>query len=126
MTFHISSQNAHLINNVAGDQWNQATLRDADALEQVRQLRNALDTAGLAPAVATQARAHLDDAETELAQQTPSKPDVADRLKQVTRILVSAGGLATAGGALLGPLGALAGWLGGLGRPILDMLDRDS
>ena len=35
MTFHIGSQDAHVINNVAGDQWNHAAVSDDDAREQV-------------------------------------------------------------------------------------------
>ncbi len=125
MTFHIGSQNANLINNVVHDQWNQVTVRDVDVLGEMQQLRQALEISRLDPGVASQARAHLAEAESEMTQGAPSKPAVAQRLKQLTQVLVSAGGLATAGGALLGPLGALAGWLGGLGKPILDMLDRD-
>ena len=126
MTFNIGSQNAHLINNVAGDQWNQTTLRDEDVRGQIQQLRRVLEGARLAPAVTSEARAQLAAAEGEMTQRSPSKPAVADHLKKVTEILVSAGGLATAGGALFGPLGALAGWLGGLGKPILDLLSRDA
>ncbi|MDQ3897365.1 MAG: hypothetical protein M3326_09030 [Actinomycetota bacterium] len=125
MTFHIGSQDAHVINNVAGDQWNQVTLTDDDARDQLRRLRHALEGAGLPPAVSRQARAHLDRAEVEIGQGPESKPAVAERLKQVTQGLVSAGALATAGGAVLGPLGALAGWLGGIGKPVADMLNRN-
>ena len=126
MTFNIGSQNAHLINNVAGDQWNRVTLRDDEVRGQIEQLRRALDVSRLAPPVMSEVGAQLAAAEGEMTQRSPSKPAVAERLKKVTEILVSAGGLATAGGALLGPLGALAGWLGGLGKPILDMLGHDT
>ncbi len=126
MTFHIGSQDAHVINNVAGDQWNQVALSDDDAREQIRQLRRAVEGAGLPPVLSQQARAHLDQAEVEIRRGPGSKRAVSDRLKQLTQVLGSAGALASAGGALLGPLGALAGWLGGLGKPILDMLNRDA
>ena len=126
MTFHIGSQDAHLINNVARDQWNQVALSDDDAREQIRELRRAVEGAGLPPVLSQQARAHLDQAEVEIRRGPESKPAVSDRLKQLTQVLGSAGALASAGGALLGPLGALAGWLGGLGKPILDLLNRDS
>lgn len=126
MSFQIGSQHAHLINNVAGDQWNQVTLRDDEARAQIGQLRDALERSDLAPAVVRQARAHLDEAEAAMSEPSPAKPAVADRLRQLTHVLVAAGGLATAGGALLGPLGALAGWLGGLGMPILDLLHREA
>jgi hypothetical protein len=124
MTFNISSQSAGVINNVGGDQWNQVTIGDDDARVQVRALRRALERAGLPPAVAREAAAHLDGAEAEMARPVPAKPAVAERLRELTRILASAGSLAAAGGALLGPIGAVAGWLGGLGKPILDMIDH--
>jgi hypothetical protein len=126
MTFHIGSQDADLINNVAGDQWNQVALRDDEAREQIRKLRRAVEGAGLPLALSQQAQAHLDQAEIDIRRGPGSKPAVSDRLKQLTQVLGSAGALASAGGALLGPLGALAGWLGGLGKPILDMLNRDA
>ena len=126
MTFNIGSQNAHHINNVAGDQWNQTTLRDEDVRGQIEELWRALEGARLAPAVTRDVQAQLAAAEEEMTQRSPSKPAVADRLKTATEILVSAGGLAAAGGALLGPLGALAGWLGGLGKPILELLGRNA
>ena len=124
MTFHIGSQDAHVINNVAGDQWNQVALTDDDAREQIRQLRRALERAGLPPAISQEARAHVDQAEVEIMRGPDSKPAVSERLQQLTQVLGAAGALATAGGALLGPLGALAGWLGGLGKPIYDILNR--
>lgn len=125
MTFHIGSQDAHVINNVAGDQWNQVARTDDDAREQIRRLRSALESAGLPPALSRAARAHLDLAEVEIGRGPGSKPAVGDRLKELTQVLGAAGALAAAGGALLGPLGALAGWLGGLGKPIYDMLSSN-
>lgn len=126
MTFHIGSQDAHVINNVARDQWNEVALTDDDAREQIRQLRRALEGAGLPPALSQDARGHLDQAEVEIRRGPDSKPAASQRLKELTEVLGSAGALATAGGALLGPLGALAGWLGGLGKPIYDILNRDA
>jgi hypothetical protein len=76
--------------------------------------------------VAREAAEHLDGAEAEMARPVPAKPAVAERLRELTRILASAGSLAAAGGALLGPIGAVAGWLGGLGKPILDMIDHQA
>lgn len=125
MTFHIGSQDAHVINNVARDQWNQVVTSDDEARSQLRQLRASLEGSGLPPALCRQGRAYLDQAEAEVGRGPESKPAVADRLKQLTQVLASAGALATAGGALLGPLGALAGWLGGVGKPILDIINRD-
>lgn len=46
----------------------------------------------------------------------------AGALERFTRLLSSAGALATAGATLVEPLRALAGWLGGLGKPVLQLL----
>lgn len=124
MVFHIGSQHADLINNVAGDQWNQVTIGDDEAREQVRHLRAALERGGLPADVGPEARAHLEEVEAEMRRPKPRKAAVAAGLKKLAQVLISAGTLARAGGALAGPLGAVAGWLGGLGKPILDMLDQ--
>ena len=126
MVFNIGSQHAEQINNVAGDQWNQVTIGDDEARQQVRSLRAALERAGLPADVDPHARAYLDDVEAEMRRPAPRKVAVAAGLKKLTDVVVSAGALASAGAALAGPLGAVAGWLGGLGKPILDVLDRRS
>ncbi len=126
MVFNIGSQHAEQINNVAGDQWNQVTIGDDEARRQLRSLRAALERAGLPPDVDPRARAYLDDVEAEMSRSAPRKAAVATRLKKLTDVVVSAGALATAGAAVAGPLGVVAGWLGGLGKPILDLLDQRS
>ena len=52
----------------------------------------------------------------------PDRARIAPRLERLTRILLAAGSLASAGSALVGPLGTLAHWLGALGAPILGLL----
>jgi hypothetical protein len=52
----------------------------------------------------------------------PDKPRFAGALERLTRLLAAAGSLASGGAALIGPLHALAGWLGALGGPILALL----
>lgn len=126
MTFNIGSQNANVINNVAGDQWSQVTITDDEAREQVRQLRAAVERVGLPPEAASQARTHLAEVEAEMKQPEPRKAAVAAKLKQVLQVIITAGSLAKAGALLAGPVGAVAGWLGGLGKPLLDMLVRRS
>jgi hypothetical protein len=61
----------------------------------------------------------LDSLDEEVARPEPDREAVAGRLGRITRLLSSAGALATASTGLIGPLGALAGWLGALGQPIL-------
>lgn len=126
MVFNIGSQHAEQINNVAGDQWNQVTVGDDEARRQVRSLRAALDRAGLPPDVEPRARAYLEDVEAEMRSPAPRKASVATGLKKLTDVVLSAGALASAGAAVAGPLGAVAGWLGGLGKPILDALGQRS
>lgn len=126
MTFNIGSQDANVINNVAGDQWSQVTIGDDEAREQIRQLRAAVERMDLPPDAASQARAHLAEVDAEMKQAAPRKDAVAAKLMQVMQVIVSAGSLAKAGALLAGPIGAVAGWLGGLGKPILDMLARRS
>jgi len=126
MVFNIGSQDAGVINNVAGNQWSQVTIGDEAARVQVQHLRTVLERAGLSPDAASEAQSHVDEAAAEMKQATPRKAVIAARLKKLTQILISAGALARTGGALAGPLGALAGWLGGLGKPIMEMLGSPS
>lgn len=126
MVFNIGSQHAEQINNVAGNQWNQVTIGDEEARRQVRSLRAALERAGLPADVELGAWVYLDDVETEMKRPAPRKVVVARGLKKLTDVVLSAGALANAGAAVAGPLGAVAGWLGGLGKPILDVLNQRS
>lgn len=126
MVFNIGSQHAEQINNVAGNQWNQVTIGDEEARRQVRSLRAALERAGLPADVEPGAWAYLHDVETEMQRPAPRKVVVARGLKKLTDVVLSAGALANAGAAVAGPLGAVAGWLGGLGKPILDVLNQRS
>jgi hypothetical protein len=126
MTFNIGSQSGGVINNVAGDQHitgqQYGTLvTTEDARRAMGDLRDAVTTAGLGE---DKTAAHADVAEMDAALQAgqPDKPRFARALERLTRLLAAAGSLATSGAALLGPLHALAGWLGALGGPILALL----
>jgi hypothetical protein len=121
MSFNIGSQHASVINNVAGDQYNNITSA-ADAAIAVERLGQLLEQSQLPDDVARLAREQLELAASELALPSPDKPAVADRLGRLTKALASAGALATAGASLTGPLTSLAGWLGTLGDPILRLL----
>jgi len=127
VTFNINNQNAGLINNVAGDQHihggqagSQVTL-DA-ARGAVRQLRQVLSGEPLPQAAAAAALGDLDDLDVEMCTQEPDRPTIADRLRHLTSVLISAGSLASAGAAVIGPLQTLVTWLGHLGEPIGHML----
>jgi len=52
----------------------------------------------------------------------PDKPRTAGVLGRLIRLLTSAGSLATAGTALIGPLQALVSWLGPYGAGLLALL----
>jgi len=127
MTFNIGGQNAGIINNVAGDQHitgrQYGTLvTTEDARRALGDLRGAVTTAGLGRDAATDAHAHVAEMDAALQPGQPDKPRFARALERLTRLLAAAGSLASSGAALLGPLHALAGWLGALGGPILALL----
>jgi hypothetical protein len=129
MTFNIGSQSGGVINNVAGDQritgGQRGVVVAAEAARAaVQDLLAALDASSIDEAIVREARGHVEEIDAELAAADPDRPRVAGRLERLTRLLVSAGSLATAGTALIGPLQTLAGWLGTLGEPVLRMLPQ--
>ncbi len=127
MTFNIGSQSGGNINNVAGDQritgGQHATVVTTESARQaVLDLRSGLDTTALDETTAASARTRVDEIDADMKAQQPNRSRIASSLERLTRLLVGAGTLVTAGGALLGPLQTLAGWLGTLGEPILRLL----
>ena len=127
MTFNIGSQSGGVINNVAGDQHisgqQYGTLvTTEDARRAMGELRDAVTTAGLGEGAAADAYADVAEMDATLQADQPDRPRFARALERLTRLLSAAGSLATSGVALLGPLHALAGWLGALGGPILSLL----
>src|SRR5436305_85819 len=127
MAFNIGIQSGGVINNVPEDQHitgqqHGTLVTTADARRARGDLRGAVTHAGLGRDAA--AGAHDDVAEMDAALQAgqPDKPRFARALERLTRLLAAAGSLASSGAALLGPLHALAGWLGTLGGPILALL----
>jgi hypothetical protein len=127
MTFNIGSQSGGVINNVAGDQHitgqQYGTLvTTEDARRALGELRHAVTTAGLGEGAAADAHAHVAEMDAVLQAGQPDRPRFARALERLTRLLSAAGSLATSGTALIGPLHALAGWLGALGGPILSLL----
>jgi hypothetical protein len=127
MTFNIGSQTGGVINNVGGDQHisggqSGALVTAADARAALAGLRRAVAATSLDEAAGAQARARLTELDTEMSAAHPDRPRFARALERLTRLLASAGSLAAAGGALLGPLHTLATWLGAAGHPILALL----
>ncbi|MFI0508466.1 hypothetical protein ACH3Y9_04535 [Streptomyces sp. WSLK1-5] len=125
MAFNIGNQQGGVVNNVAGNQTvhggqsAEFTAGGQEVRGLVRDLRASIEQTPLPPAIEPEIRAELDSLDHEVARPEPDREAVAGRLGRITRLLSSAGALATAGTALIGPLGALAGWLGALGQPIL-------
>ena len=110
-TFNIGSQNARLVNNVGGNQYNEA---GAGPEEMIRRVQRALSQAGLSEGARVEASQHLDAVLDELTHQKPRKAAIAERIGHLTKLLVSAGAVVSAGTALGGPLAALAAGLGAL------------
>jgi hypothetical protein len=127
MTFNIGKQTGGNINNVAGDQYitggQQGVVVTPEAARQaVVDLRAGLRITPLEKQTAAAAEAEVTQIESELRGSQPDRRRVAGSLERLTRLLLSAGSLASAGAALVQPLQTLAGWLGTLGAPILHLL----
>jgi hypothetical protein len=127
MTFNIGTQNAAVINNVAGDQRIEGgqygtAVTAGQARRAVRELRDGLAAARLDRATAREAQAQLAAADAAVHAPEPDKPRAAQALRRFTQLVAAAGSLASTGAALIGPLRILAGWLGALGAPILHAL----
>jgi hypothetical protein len=127
MSFYFGDQNAGIINNVGGNQYNaggqQGTVvLDLEAQRAVHDLRAGLTATTLDENTAAEARAQLAEIDTAMRKPEPDRSRIASVLKRLTRLLVTAGSLSTAGAALIPPLQILAHWLGTLGGPILQML----
>jgi hypothetical protein len=127
MTFNIGTQNAGVINNVAGDQrieggQHGTVVTTEQAWQAVRDLRDGLAAIRLDDTTARQARTELAAADAAVHAAEPDQPRVARALRRFTQLLAATGSLANAGTVLIGPLRILAGWLGALGVPILHTL----
>jgi hypothetical protein len=130
VVFNIGSQQGGVVNNVTGDQrvyggQHAAVSMDVpDVRKLLAQLREDVRRSPLSGNAGSEAEVEIDAADAELAKPRPDKQTVAARLTRLTRLLSSAGALATAGTTLGGALAALAGWLGNLGDPILQAMNR--
>ena len=127
MSIRIKNQHGAVINNVDGDQvihGNQygTVVTSEDARRAVRDLGGALADTALDEATAARARAEVAEIDAAVHAPEPDKRRAAGPLKRLVELLANAGSLATAGAALVGPLQALAGWLGVHGAAILGLL----
>jgi len=126
MNIHIEHPKATFMNISEGSMtiYSQGgtVVTDEGARRAVGELRSALATVALDQPAAAKARDHVAKIETAMQAPQPNKSRVAKVLEQLTRLLDAAGSLATASAAVIGPLQALAGWLGHLGVPILGLL----
>jgi hypothetical protein len=127
MTFNIGNQNAANINNVGRDQHitggqTGIVVTSEQALQALANLRAGLQATRLDPAMSVAADTELRDIEAGFRQPEPDRTRIAPTLERLTRILLAAGSLVSAGSALVGPLGVLVHWLGALGAPILGLL----
>jgi hypothetical protein len=93
-----------------------------DALSAAGQLRAAIASLDLVPDTRRSAEAELGHIERELSSLRPDRTEVARRLERFTAAVKAAGALATAGAALAGPVGVIAGWLGPVGATALRLM----
>jgi hypothetical protein len=128
VNFNIANQQAGVVNNVGGDQiiqrgqYGQAGLSPQDLRKLVQDLRLEIGRLQIPGGLAAEALAAVDDLGSQLGGPAPDRASVASRLERLTRILSSAGALVGTGNILVGPLTAVASWLGQLGQPILRSL----
>src|SRR5690349_4787741 len=108
MVFNIRSINAGTMNAAGRDMYNYVTTGlDVEAiLRLLGEVRQDIERAGLSPKNRRDALWQVDQATDELKKTSPDKPKVADRLRRLNDILVSAGAVASAGTSLAGLLAA--------------------
>jgi hypothetical protein len=67
-------------------------------------------------------RGPVDAIAEEMRRPTPDRHTVADRVRKLIDLISASASVASLGAAIADPLRMLAGWLGDLGGPILQML----
>jgi hypothetical protein len=127
MTFNIGSQSGGVVNNVAGNQYvaggQQGRLVTREAAERaLLDVRDALRAMPLDRGTADQARDELHELDRAVQGAEPDRPRAARSLERLTRLLLAAGSLASAGGTVVTSLQTLAGWLGSVADPVLRLL----
>jgi hypothetical protein len=106
--------------NQAGRDMHIDTVGALDALAAATKLRREIERLELTADDRTAANAEIAAVERELRRPEPDPGAVAAGLERATRILRSAGAFASAGVAIAGPIGVIAGILGPLGQVIAD------
>ena len=96
----------------------------AEARVAAKKLRAALHEAALPRETAVTAARELEQIELELRKPQPDRQRIARPLERLTATLKTAGALASAGAALIGPIGVLAGFLGPLGETAVKLARR--
>ena len=104
MTFNIGNQNAANINNVGRDQHitggqTGIVVTTEQALQALADLRAGVNATRLDPVASVAVETELRDIEAGLRQPEPDRTRIAPRLERLTRILLAAGSLASAGSA---------------------------
>ena len=107
--------------NQAGHDINVTNVSSLQALAAAGELRAALAGVRLSADDSSTAHRELDEVERELRRPEPDREHVARRLETLASVLKASGALATAGMALAGPIGVLAGFLGPLGAAVVKL-----
>lgn len=113
------------VNQVGGDQYvgrQHTVIGSPEVSDALARLVEALDSARLTAAESSTVRAEVQGMRDDLAAGDARRESFAGRLERVTRLLSGAGALVGAGAALVGPITALAQWLGPLGGGVLGVL----
>lgn len=95
------------------------TVTSLDALIAAGKLRGVLGDLRLAPGERDLAGRELDALERQLREPEPQRDEVARGLDRFIEVLRSAGAMASAGAALFGPIGVIAGFLGPIGDAVV-------
>jgi hypothetical protein len=127
MAFNIGSQQAGVINNVAGDQTihggqNVTMAVPAAVAAAMHDLRREVEAAALPAEESIAAKKQLDAIEYEMRRQEPDKPAIGRRLLRLTKVFMAAGALVTSGTSLLSAITCLATWLGTAGAKVLRVI----
>lgn len=127
MNFNIGQQTGGVINNVSGTQritggQHGEVIPVDTARNALLQLHRAVQHAGLDAEQSAAAATSLDVLDAELAKPDPDRSKAGQALDELTSWLLSAGALATAGQALVGPIRAIATWVGSWGPSVAQAL----
>jgi hypothetical protein len=126
VTFNIGSQHGN-VSNVAGDMTvyggQHYTALPADMISrELENIHSIISAIQLSPEARKTAAALLAEARRELGQPGCEAEKVARPVKRLAGLLSDIGAISAAGAALIGPLQAIASWLGPAGQAILHLI----